>query len=142
MLKNIPQIIAPDLMKILMEMGHSDLLIIADANYPAAAHAKRFIRADGIQIPELLDAIMYYFPLDHFVEYPAMLMKPLDTEPTPEIWTEYEDIIRKYDEEKAFKGFDYIDRLHFYEESEKAYVIVQTATTARYANIVLQKGVI
>lgn len=142
MLKNIPHIIAPDLMKILMEMGHSDVIIIADANYPAAAHAKRLIRADGIQIPELLKAILNFFPLDHFVEYPVRLMRPLDTEPTPEIWNEYEKIVRNFDEEKAFDGFAYIDRLDFYEESEKAYVIIQTATTARYANIVLQKGVI
>jgi len=142
MLKNIPHIIAPELMKILMEMGHSDVVIIADANYPAAAHAKRLIRAEGVQIPELLEAIMYFFPLDNFVDNPVRLMSPLDSEPTPEIWKNYETIIRKFDQEKAFKGFSYIDRLDFYEESEKAFVIIQTATTDRYANIVLQKGVI
>lgn len=142
MLKNIPKIISPDLMKILMEMGHGDVMIIADANYPAAANAKRIVRAENAEIPELLDAILQFFPLDVFVDNPVRLMQHLSTEPKPDIWDQYERIIRKHDEEGAFKQFDFIDRLPFYEWSRSAYVIVQTGTTARYANIVLQKGVI
>lgn len=61
MLKNIPKIISPELMKVMMEMGHSDVLIIADANYPAAAHAKRLIRLEGVEVPELLEAILPFF---------------------------------------------------------------------------------
>ncbi len=142
MLKNIPQIISPDLMKLMMEMGHSDSMIFADANFPAYSNAKILIRLPGVEIPELLKAVLPFFPLDNFVPDAVKLMKNLDTEPVPEIWTQYEEIIRKYDKEKAFINFTYLDRLPFYEESKKAAFIVQTGTTARYANIILQKGVI
>ncbi len=142
MLRSIPKTISPELMKVMMEMGHSDRLVIADANFPAAAHAKRLIRADGMEIPELLDAILRFFPLDGFVKDPVSLMRPLDTEPTPEIWATYEKLIREHDVEGAFTEFSLIGRLAFYEETESAYAVVATGTTARYANIVLQKGVI
>lgn len=142
MLKTIPKIISPELMKIMMEMGHSDVLILADANFPAAAHAKRLIRAEGVEVPELLEAILPYFPLDDFVDAPVRLMPNLSTEPVPEIWDVYEKIIRNSDEAHVFKKFAFTDRLKFYKKAEEAYVIVQTATTARYANIVLQKGAI
>ena len=41
MLKGIPKIISPELLKVLMEMGHGDELVIADGNFPAAAIARR-----------------------------------------------------------------------------------------------------
>ncbi len=48
MLKGIPNVLPPDLLKILMEMGHGDELIIADSNFPAASHAQRLVRCDGL----------------------------------------------------------------------------------------------
>ncbi len=141
MLKNIPKIISPELMQIMMSMGHADVLILADANFPGSAHAKRFIRADGVLIPELLDAVLRFFPLDGFVEYPVKLMRNLPSEPVPEIWGTYRDIIVSCDEEMVFTDFEYLDRLPFYEYAQSAYAIVQTGDTSRYANIVLQKGV-
>ena len=77
MLKNIPQMIAPELMKDMMEMGHSDVLILADANFPAASHARKIIRMDTVEIPEILQAVLQFFPLDSFVEKPVKLMKNL-----------------------------------------------------------------
>ena len=62
MLKKIPPILPAKLMKNMMEMGHSDILILADANFPAVTNAKRYIRADGVEIPELLEAILPFFP--------------------------------------------------------------------------------
>lgn len=142
MLKGIPEVIPPKLMKYMMEMGHGDVLLIADANYPAKANAQRYIRIEGVGTEELLDAILNYYPLDVYVDEPVKLMRPLPEEPRAEIWNQYEEIIRKHDDEKAFRGFGFIDRLPFYDESRAAYVIVQTNTAARYANIMLKKGVI
>ena len=70
MLRNIPKILPPELVKTMMEMGHSDVLILADANFPGTAHAKKMIRMDGIMIPELLEAILQLFPLDNFIDNP------------------------------------------------------------------------
>ncbi len=142
MLRGIPGIISPDLMKYMMEMGHSDVLVLADANFPAISNAKRYLKADGVEIPDLLDAILTYFPLDGYVKKPVKLMRNLPGEPLPEIWESYKSIIEKRDREQAFKDFGLSDRLPFYEETRNAYLVVQTVTTARYANISLQKGVI
>ena len=71
MLKNIPDILSPDLLKILMEMGHGDELVIADGNFPAASIAQRLIRADGHGVPPVLEAVLKLFPLDIYVPNPS-----------------------------------------------------------------------
>ncbi|HCT92709.1 MAG TPA: fucose operon FucU protein [Lachnospiraceae bacterium] len=142
MLKHIPQILHPELVKVMMEMGHSDTLVIADANFPAYSKGKNILLLPGTETVELLEGILSLFPLDTFISHPVKLMRNLDTEPVPGIWKTYRELLEKYDEEKVFQEFGYLDRMAFYEEARKACLIVQTATTARYANIILQKGVI
>ena len=142
MLRGIPVILSSQLLKTMMDMGHSDAIILADANFPAETNAKRLIRLDGVEIPDLLQAMLPFFPLDTFVKNPVRLMRNLPEEPVPEIWNRYDEILRALDFQRAFKDFTLTDRLPFYDEARFAYAIVQTATTARYANIVLQKGVI
>lgn len=140
MLRGIPKLLPPNLVRDMMMMGHSDFLILADANFPGAAHARRLIRMDGILIPELLEAVLQLFPLDTFVPDPVRLMRNLPTEAVPVIWQTYNRLLRQYDRDGAFKEFALIDRLPFYKEAEDAYVIVQTGDESRYANIILQKG--
>lgn len=141
MLRNIPKILPPDLVKYMMEMGHSDYLVIADAGFPGTAHAKRIIRMDSVEIPELLEAILPFFPLDYFVENPIRLMQKLPKEPEVTIWNTYRELLEKYDKDNAFKEFSYLERLAFYGEADGAYVVIQTGDTSRYGNIILQKGV-
>ena len=66
MLKNIPPILSPELLKVLAEMGHGDRICIGDGNFPGASMAKPnncvLVRADGHGVPELLDAILEVFP--------------------------------------------------------------------------------
>ena len=66
MLKGIPYQISPELLKVLDEMGHTDELVIADGNFPGSTMGTRVIRADGMGVPELLDAILQLFPLDTY----------------------------------------------------------------------------
>lgn len=147
MLKNIPSILSPELLKVLSEMGHSDRICIGDGNFPGASIAKAegaiFLRADGHGIPELLDAILQVMPLDAYVETPAMLMEKMDCDKDLEIpvWDEYKKIIAKHDNrgESAVGAYE---RFAFYEEAKKCYCILQSGETAIYANIILQKGVI
>ncbi len=68
MLKGISSVISPELLKILMEMGHGDELVIGDGNFPAASTAQRLVRADGLGVPPLLEGILQLFPLDQYVE--------------------------------------------------------------------------
>lgn len=141
MLKGIPSIISPELMKILMEMGHGDEIVLADGNFPAASHAQRLIRLDGHGILKLLEAILIFLPLDTFVEKPVSLMGVIHGDKyEPEIWKRYKEIIGK-NYEKA-SNFEFVERFNFYERTKKAYAVVATSEEARYANIILKKGII
>lgn len=141
MLKNIPSILSPDLLKTLMEMGHGDELVLADGNYFAGGHAERIIRADGLGIPLLLDAILRFFPLDPYVDHPVILMQvtPGDPVETP-IWDEYRTIVERY--EPRHGKIENMERFAFYERARKAYATVTTGEKALYANIILKKGVV
>lgn len=144
MLKNIPKIISPEMLKVLCEMGHSDRIVIADANFPAESIGKNAIvlRADGHSATEMLDAILTLFPLDTYVDAPVSLMQVMPGDPveTP-IWDTYKEIVTKHDVRGA-AAFGEIERFAFYEEARKCYAIIATGETALYANIILQKGVL
>lgn len=144
MLKNVPQILSPELLKVLCEMGHSDRLVLADGNFPAESMGKDciVIRYDGYGIPDLLEGILKVFPLDTYEEKPVKLMEVMkgDTVETP-IWDVYKEIIGRNDERKS-AVVEEIDRFKFYEEAKKVYVIIATGEKALYGNIILQKGVV
>jgi L-fucose mutarotase len=141
MLKGIPNILPPELLKVLMEMGHGDEIVLADGNFPAASIANKLVRCDGHNIPELLEAVLKLFPLDPYVDAPVSLMQvvPGDTVETP-IWEVYRNIVQKY--EPANNRFENIERFAFYERAKKAYAVVATGEKALYANIILKKGVV
>lgn len=141
MLKNIPKILSPELVKTLMEMGHGDEIVIADGNFPAETIGKRVIRCDGHGVTELLDAIMQLFPLDTYTEKPIMLMEVVPGDPVvPTIWDDYKAVINKYEPENC--KIEMIERFAFYERAKTAYAIVATGEEAIYANIILKKGVV
>ena len=140
MLKGIPDIISPELLKILDEMGHGDEIVIGDGNFPAASNAKRLVRLDGHGVPEILEAILKLVPLDPYVDSPVMLMQVTPGDDTdPIIWKDYERIVKE--QSGDFKMSE-IERFTFYERARDAYAIVATGETALYANIILKKGVV
>ncbi len=144
MLKGIPKILSPELLKVLAEMGHSDRLVIADGNFPTESIGKNsiVIRCDGHGVPEILDAILKLFPLDSYVDKPMNLMEVMegDNVETP-IWETYGDIVEKY-EARGREAIGHIERFQFYEEARSAYAIIATGESALYANVMLQKGVV
>ncbi|MBQ7063635.1 MAG: fucose isomerase [Firmicutes bacterium] len=144
MLKGIPKILSPELLKVLCEMGHSDRIVIADGNFPVETVGRHaiVIRCDGHGVPELLQAILQLFPLDTYVEHPVSLMEVMPDDPveTP-IWDTYKQIISEADARGA-AAVGTIERFRFYEEARSAYAIVATGESALYANIMLQKGVV
>ncbi|AUB51758.1 fucose isomerase [Enterococcus mundtii] len=137
MLKNIPKNLSPELVKVLIEMGHGDEIVLADGNYPAASNAKKLIRCDGLPMPELLKSILELFPLDQYVEQPVALMAVAKGDETkPAIWEEYKALL---DQGVSIES---IERQAFYERGKQAYAIVATGEEAIYANILLKKGVV
>lgn len=144
MLKNIPAILSPELLKALCEMGHSDTLVIADGNFPACSIGKnsQVIRMDGHGVPEVLEAILKVFPLDTYTDKPVQLMEKVagDTVETP-IWDVFSDCVSKFDA-RGKDAIGFTERFRFYEEARKSYLIIATSEKALYANILLQKGVV
>lgn len=140
MLKGVPSILTPELLKILMEMGHGDEIVIADGNFPGASMAQRLVRLDGHNVPDVLDAVLKFFPLDTFCKEPVGLMEVVAGDDTvPTIWEDYKELVKKHEGEK---DIEFIERFEFYERAKKAYAVVATGETALYANIILKKGVV
>lgn len=141
MLKGIDSVISPKLIKILMEMGHGDEIVIGDGNFPAANCAKRLIRLDGHSVPHILEAILKLMPLDSYSEYQVSLMEVAKGDDyVPQLWEDYKKIITSY--EPINNKIEYVERFEFYDRARDAYAIVATGETGLYANIILKKGVV
>ncbi len=138
MLKNVPKIIPPDLLKILCEMGHGDEIVIADGNFPSADIGKRVVYLSGNGACEVFEAVLELLPLDTYAQ-PLFLMEKVagDNVETP-IWDEYKKIAAKHSDAK----FENIERFAFYERARGAYAVIATGEGALYANIIVKKGVI
>ena len=139
MLKNVPKIVSPQLLKILCEMGHGDEIVIADGNFPSETNGKRVVRADGLGGVEMLSAILDLIPLDTYAPENFMLMETTQGDPTPEIWTEYLDVAHSKDDNVRTKR---LERFEFYDRAKNAYAVIATGEERIYANIILKKGVI
>lgn len=140
MLDKIPKSLSPYLLKLMMEMGHGDELVLADANFPSSTLANRLVRADGIEISRLLQDILELFPLDSYSDYQIMLMEVVPGDDyIPVIQDEYKEILNNSGREY---NIDYLERFAFYERAKNAYAIVATGEEALYANIILKKGVV
>lgn len=143
MLKNIPPILSPELLKVLCEMGHGDEIILADGNFPAESIGKDaiVIRADGHGTVELLEAILQFLPLDQYVENAVALMKVVDGDPCkPTIWDSYKQKLNESGNDPA--KIEMVERFAFYERAHHAYAIIATGESAIYANVLLKKGVV
>ena len=122
-------------------MGHGDELALADGHFPKFAHPDRVIRLDGHKIPQILDAVLQFMPLDSYVKNPTIFMEVLPEDPyKPEIWPIYRKIGAKH-EKNGLRDLA-INKFEFYERAKKAYAVVTTSESALYANIILKKGVV
>jgi len=141
MLLGISPLISPDLLAILSRMGHGDEIVFADSNFPGETYNKRVLRADGIKIPALLDAILPLFVLDSYVESPLMMMAAVSGDQLePEVEISYRNAIDRHWPETP--PITRIDRFDFYERVKQAYAVIMTGETVKYGNIILKKGVI
>lgn len=147
MLQNIPKFIPPELLSTLCEMGHSDRIVLADANFPGSSISKKanvkLVRMDGTGIPELLEAVLQLIPLDHCVEQPVMLMQKMERDADLEIpiWDVYQKIVATH-APQGENAVGFMDRFDFYDAAENVYCIVQTGESSIYANVMVQKGVV
>lgn len=140
MLKGISPKISPELISILMRMGHGDEIILADAHFPGETFGQRVLRADGLRIPELLGGILPLFELDSYVDAPLIMMAAVEGDVLdPEVEKAYWQIISKHVPDAG--AISRIERFAFYERAKEAFAVLMTGETAKYGNIILKKGV-
>lgn len=140
MLIGISPLISPELLSTLYRMGHGDEIVLADAHFPGETYAKRILRADGLRIPDLLDAILPLFVLDSYVESPLTMMAAVAGDQLdPAVEGSYRKAVEKHWPNTP--QIQQIDRFTFYERAKQAFAILMTGETAKYGNIILKKGV-
>jgi L-fucose mutarotase len=140
MLIGISPLISPELLSTLHRMGHGDEIVLADAHFPGETYGKRVLRADGLRIPALLDAILPLFVLDSYVESPLIMMSAVSGDQLdPAVEVSYREAIDKHWPDTA--PIQHIDRFAFYDRTKQAFAILMTGETAKYGNIILKKGV-
>ena len=141
MLIGIAPCISPELLSVLHRMGHGDEIVLADAFFPGDSCNGRVIRADGIEIPRLLEGILALVNLDSYVPSPVLMMAPSPGDSLDaSVEASYRASIDRFWPDTPPIG--YIERFAFYERTRKAFAVVMTGTTVKYGNIILKKGVI
>lgn len=140
MLKGISPLVSPELLMELSTMGHGDEIVLADAHFPGDTYNENVIRADGLKIADLLEAILPLFELDNYVDHPLVMMAAVEgDELDPSVEESYLKSIRKTNPDVP--EILRIDRFDFYDRAEEAFGVVMTGETAKYGNIILKKGV-
>ena len=140
MLIGISPLISPELLAVLHRMGHGDEIVLADAHFPGETYGKRVLRADGLRISDLLDAILPLFALDTYVESPLIMMSAVSGDQLdPAVEAAYRQAIDKHWPNTP--PIQRIDRFDFYERAKQAFAVLMSGETAKYGNIILKKGV-
>ena len=140
MLRGISPLLSPELLSMLCRMGHGDELVLADAHFPGETYGKRVLRADGLRIPDLINAILPLYVLDEYVDSPLIMMAVVPGDKLdPEVERSYREMVdRHYPNTPPISR---IERFAFYERTKSAFCVVMTGETAKYGNIILKKGV-
>ena len=148
MLNGISKKLTGEVLKVLSDMGHGDVLVLADSNFPGESICKsttygKLIRLPGLTVSDLYEAINDLFPVDvDYSENPISVMDLTDSDkqkkmPTPAAWVDYENILHKnYPNSKL----SLIERNNFYDLSKKAFVVIQTGENRQYGNLMIVKG--
>ena len=140
MLIGISPLISPELLALLHRMGHGDEIVLADAHFPGESCNERVLRADGLRIADLLDAVLPLFVLDAYVASPLFMMAPVPGDTLdPAVEVSYRQAVDRHWPETP--PIARVERFAFYEQAKEAFAVVMTGETAKYGNIILKKGV-
>jgi L-fucose mutarotase len=141
MLKGVDPLLSGDLLKILDDMGHGDVLLLVDRNYPAAASGKPVVRLGEVSVPRAARAILSVMPLDSFVDHPLERME-VDNDPALTTATQDELLALATHMEGRDLEYGIVPRLDFYDRAKEAFAVVHTLDAQPYGCFLLRKGVI
>lgn len=146
MLKGIDNRLNAEVLGCLRAMGHGDVLIVTDTNFPADSIARQttlgsLLRMDNLTCGQAAGAILSVFPLDTFVDDFAGRMEIVgDPRTVPPVQAEVQAAIDQAEgKPRPMIG---IERFAFYEVAKKAYAVIQTGERRFYGCVMFRKGVI
>ena len=140
MLKGLGRLHTPELLHVLASMGHGDEIALVDAHFPAASLARRLVRLDGAELPDVVDACLKLMPLDTFVPEPAFRMLIVGREAeVPEVQRLCQAVIDR--QEGRSTPLTGLERHAFYARAQEAFAIVQTGELRPYGCVLFKKGV-
>jgi len=144
MLKGIDPVLTPDLLKLLMEMGHDDAIVLADANFTAVRYAngRPIIRLPGIGMARAVAAVTSLMPLVADEDHPVGYMR-VSNQPEGYRSALQREVLQTL-EPTLLPGqsAEAIERYAFYERARDAFAIVLTGELQPFGNFLLRKGVI
>ena len=146
MLKGIDNRLNADVLYALRAMGHGDLLVICDTNFPADSIAREtvlgeLLHMDNLTSAEAAEAVLSVLPLDTFVDDFASRMEVVGEPATvPPVQMEVQNVIDRADRrEERMVG---VERFAFYDKARTAYAVIQTGERRFYGCFMFRKGVI
>lgn len=140
MLRGISKFMSPELLAVLYRMGHGDEVVLADAHFPGHSIGPQVIRADGISVSQLLEAIMPLFELDSYAPPLIMMDYVPGDQPDETVERDYMQVVRQF--ALHAKAPERIERHAFYERARGAFAIVMSGEVRKYGNLILKKGVV
>ncbi len=141
MLDGISPVVGPELLAVLCSMGHGDEIVFADAHFPGHSSNDEVIRADGVDIPSLLDGVLPLFPLDPYVDSPVAMMAAVPGDSLdPAVEARYRELIDRH--RPGTPAVERVERFAFYGRTNAAFAVVMTGDLSKYGNIILKKGLV
>ncbi|MYH58831.1 MAG: ribose ABC transporter [Boseongicola sp. SB0675_bin_26] len=146
MLKGIDPRLNANVLYALRAMGHGDVLVIADTNFPADSIARNtafgeLLRMDNLTAAEAAEAVLSVLPLDTFVDDFAGRMEMVDApEEIPPVQMEVQAAIDSA--EGMHRALIGIERFAFYDLARESYAVIQTGERRFYGCFMFRKGVI
>lgn len=146
MLKGIDNRLNAEVLACLRAMGHGDVLIVADTNFPSDSVARatvtgQLLRMENLTSAEAVQAILSVLPLDTFVDDFAGRMEIVgDPTSIPPVQAEVQAEIDRA--EGKPRPMISIERFAFYDMAREAYAVIQTGERRFYGCFMFRKGVI
>jgi len=135
MLSDISPPASPELLAARCRMGRGGEVVLADA-LPAEPVNVRVLRADGLRIDDLLDAVLPLLAIDSYVPDPIVMMAPVAGD--PDIRARHRSTIEGHHPEAPRTTS--ISRLDLHARAHHAFAVVGTSETAKHGNVLPKKG--
>ncbi len=134
-----------DVLHALRAMGHGDMLVLVDTNFPAASVARhtvvgRALSMENVGLAVALTAVLSVLPLDTFTaDFAAMMQVVGDAGAEAEAHRVIRAAMVRSEEMRPVPS---VERFAFYGLAREAFAIVATGERLPYGNVMLRKGIV